>query len=217
MEMIYVESGTFTMGSPVLEEGRNDNETQHQVTLTKGYWLGKYEVTQAQWQSVMGDNPSIYGGETFSVNNVSWKDCQSFIGKINSQRNYRARLPTEAEWEYACRAGTTGAYSGTGVLDDMGWYYAPGILGGFHPVGQKRANAWGFYDMHGNVWEWCNDCYGVYDGDVVDPRGGKSSEDRVLRGGSGRSYMPYCRSAYRYRNNPDYHDDDCGFRLACSE
>ena len=213
MEMIYVAPGSFMMGSPASEEGHYGDETQHRVTLTKGYWLGKYEVTQAQWESVMRENPSEFNGHDRPVENVSWEDCQLFIRKINSQLNCGARLPTEAEWEYACRAGSTGPYGGNGNLDDMGWYY--GNSGGqTHPVGQKRANTWGFYDMHGNVLEWCNDRYGDYGGATTDPTGPASGESCVLRGGSWRGDTRRCRSANRNGDDPGYRYD--GFRLACS-
>ena len=214
MEMIYVAPGTFTMGSPSTEDGRFDDETQHEVTLSKGFWLGKYEVTQAQWQSVMGENPSKFPGGNHPVENVSWDDCQSFVRKVNSAQSCGARLPTEAEWEYACRAGSTGAYAGNGNLNDMGWY---GENSGSetHPVGQKQANAWGFHDMHGNVWEWCND-FGDYGGDTTDPTGPTSGGTRVLRGGGWNGNVRGCRSAFRNDYGPDLHDCDGGFRLCCS-
>ena len=219
MEMIYVAPGSFTMGSPSFEDGRYDEEVQHRVTLTKGYWLGKYEVTQRQWESVMGNNPSDFKGGDRLVDNVSWKDSQEFCRKVNDaairQFGGGARLPTEAEWEYACRAGSTGPYGGSGNLDDMGWY--GGNSGSkTHPVGQKQANAWGFHDMHGNVWEWCNDWYGSYDGDATDPIGPASGEIRVLRGGSWSLSARRCRSAFRLRLIPGFRSYDYGFRLCCS-
>ena len=219
MEMICVAPGSFTMGSPSSEEGRYDDETQHRVTLTKGFWLGRYEVTQKQWQSVMGPNPSSFQGDSNPVDNVSWNDCQEFVRKVNdaARRQFGggARLPTEAEWEYACRAGTSGAYAGTGRLDDMGWYW-DNSGGKTHPVGQKRPNAWGFYDMHGNVYEWCSDRFGNYEGDTTNPIGAASGDDRVLRGGSWGRHARYCRSAYRHRYDPGYRYFHYGFRLCCS-
>ncbi len=220
--------GSFTMGSPESEDGRENDETQHRVTLTKGYWLGETEVTQGQWKSVMGSNPSYFKGDNRPVENVSWDDCQEFIRKVNAEAERQfggeARLPTEAEWEYACRAGSTGAYAGTGDLDSMGWY--GGNSGSkTHPVGQKRPNAWGFYDMHGNVWEWCNDWYGSYpSGSVTDPAGAASGDLRVLRGGGWNDGARYCRSAFRLGNfpadrywlDPGDRGGDIGFRLACS-
>ena len=169
----------------------------------------------------MGENPSMFKGDNRPVENVSWEYCQSFISKINSQQHCGARLPTEAEWEFACRAGSTGPYGGNGKLDDMGWFY--GNSGGIfvifrdtHPVGQKRANAWGFYDMHGNVLEWCHDWYGDYGSAATDPVGPTSGGSRVLRGGSWRNDARECRSAFRGRLDPDYYINCAGFRLCCS-
>ena len=204
---------TFTMGSPPDEEERIYNETQHRVVLTKGFWLGQYEVTQAQWRSVMGNNPSGYKGDRRPVESVSWDDCRKFIAKCNAAaRGVRFALPTEAQWEYACRAGTTGPYAGSGDLDEMGWY--DGNRGnGTHPVGRKRPNAWNLYDMHGNVWEWCVDWDGVYEGDCTDPTGPASGEDRVLRGGCWHVNARYCRSAFRFGNLPGFRYLSIGFRL----
>ena len=223
MEMIYVAPGSFIMGSPESEKGRENYETQHRVTLTKGFWLGKYEVTQKQWKSVMGESYSFsdFKGDNRPVDNVSWYDCKKFIKRVNWQgRNYDARLPSEAEWEYACRAGSTGAYGGNGKLDDMGWY--DGNSGKeTHPVGQKSANGWGFHDMHGNVREWCNDWFDYYDnGSTNDPQGpakGILSElcgnPRVLRGGGCGNSARDCRSASRDGYDPGFHFG--GFRLCC--
>ena len=223
MEMIYCEPGAFTMGSPASEVGRYDDETQHKVTLTKGFWIGKYEVTQAQWTSVMGYNPSEFKGDDHPVENVSWDDCQQFIHHVNAHKNCGARLPTEAEWEYACRAGSTGAYGGSGRLGDMGWY--EGNSGGTtHAVGRKKANAWGIHDMHGNVAEWCHDrSGGHYYDDVEDPKGPPTDTSffkgnyRVVRGGNwwfGRAKD--CRSAYRTECAGGNRLEYIGFRLCCS-
>ena len=238
MDMIYVAPGSFMMGGPESEKGRYKDETLHRVTLTKGFWLGRYPVTQLQWKSVMGTNPSYFQPSFLSkifltdtgvyerrpVENVSWNDCQEFIRKVNMLARSRfggeARLPTEAEWEYACRAGSVGAFAGTGDLDSMGWYGFCGMGNSSpktHPVGQKSPNAWGFYDMHGNVWEWCNDRYGAYSGySVTDPAGAVSGDLRVLRGGSWFNRARYCRSASRGGNSPSYRCRSIGFRLACS-
>ena len=219
MEMIYVAPGSFVMGSPAPEAGRDKGETEHRVTLTKGFWLGKVPVTQEQWLSVMESNPSYFKGEKCPVDSVSWEDCQKFISKINEILNCAARLPTEAEWEYACRAGTTGPYGGTGNIDDMGWYDNTFLGFGLksHPVAQKSPNAWGFYDMHGNVWEWCNDWYGNYSNrSVTDPTGPASGDRRVLRGGGWCNYARYCRSAHRGRHQPGFRSRNFGFRLCCS-
>ena len=146
------------MGSPATEAGRFDDETIHPVKLTKGFWLGKYEVTQAQWESVMGENRSRFKGPDRPVDSVSWEDCQSFIRKANVALGGVARLPTEAEWEYACRAGSGAAISGNGHLGDMAWYDR-NSGSQTHDVGKNQANHWGFYDMHGNVLEWCHDWF----------------------------------------------------------
>ena len=213
MEMIYVAPGSFMMGSG---NGDNDEKPVHKVTLTKGYWLGKYEVTQAQWQSVMESNRSSFSGDDRPVENVSWNDCSEFVKKVNAVLGLDVvRLPTEAEWEYACRAGTTGDFGGTGLLAEMGWY-CDNSGRETHPVGQKKANNWGFHDMHGNVWEWCNDWFGDYGNATTDPTGPASGVLRVLRGGSWRNFARYCRSAYRYRYTPDDRDSNGGFRLCCS-
>ena len=216
MEMIYVVPGSFTMGSPRWEKGRDNDEMQHRVTLTKGFWLGKYEVTQTQWKSVMGNNPSHFKGDDLPVEKVSWNACQEFIRRVNDVLNCGARLPTEAEWEYACRAGTRGPYAG-GSLDSIGWYKS-NSSGRIHPVGQKRANPWGFYDMHGNVWEWCADWYGDYQsGAVTNSQGVLSGVERIIRGGSRFREAESCRSANRLNRQPDSGYYNTGFRLCCSE
>ena len=222
MRFRWCPPGTFTMGSPASEEGRYDNETQHCVILTNGFWMGETPVTQKQWKSVMGNNPSHFTGGLFSggslpVEEVSWNDCQIFIQKVKAALNCGVRLPTEAEWEYACRAGTTGAYGGSGKLDEMGWYR--GNSGDkTHPVGQKKPNDWGLYDMHGNVWEWCADWWGEYPSQsVIDPTGPSTGSRRVLRGGGWYDRARNCRSAARGRLDPDYRGNYyVGFRLLCS-
>lgn len=200
---------TFTMGSPEIESGRALDETPHEVRLTRGFWLGKYEVTQAEWTAVRGDKPSRIIGEDHPVEQVSWDDCRKFIGKL---KDHSCRLPTEAEWEYACRAGTTGEYAGE--LDPAGWYF--GNSGNTtHPVGRKEANAWGLCDMHGNVWEWCADWYDGYpEGLTVDPTGPASGEFRVFRGGGWYFVAGDCRSARRGKFIPGGRFFDLGFRLA---
>ncbi|MCG3174264.1 MAG: Serine/threonine-protein kinase pkn1 [Myxococcota bacterium] len=214
IEMVWIAPGAFMMGSPSTEEGREDDETQHLVTLTKGFWLGKHQVTQAQWRAVMGGDPSHFLGDTVPVESVSWDDCQRFVARMNQIiPGGGFRLPTEAEWEYACRAGTAGAYAGAGDLDEMGWY---GDNSGreTHPVGQKQPNAWGLYDMHGNVWEWCEDSYSKYpSGPVIDPLN-KSGSNRLGRGGGWNDYARSCRSAFRYSFSPDLRFSGMGFRLA---
>ncbi len=217
MEMVWCPPGTFTMGSPENEEGRGKDETQHQVILTQGFWMAKYEVTQEQWKSVMGDNPAKFqNGDDYPVENVSWDDVREFCQKTG------LRLPTEAEWEYACRAGSKGMYAGTGNLDTMGWSM-PRLINiselsnGTHPVGQKNANAWGFHDMHGNVYEWCEDGYRDYpSGTVTNPTVPTGGMRRVLRGGCWGSQAGLCRSAARLSVSPTFRFHSFGFRPCCS-
>ena len=214
------------MGSPANEKGRFDNETQHRVRLTKGFWLGKYPVTQRQWKSVLGGNPSYFKGYDLPVETVSWDDCQEFIKKVNAALGCGARLPTEAEWEYACRAGTTTAYSWGNALNGdrancNGNYPCEATRKGPYikkttPVDKYGANPWGLCDMHGNVFEWCADWFGDYSGDAIDPTGQAAGGRRVLRGGCWYSHTRYCRSADRYCNFPDLRNYSYGFRLSCS-
>ena len=210
-------AGTFMMGSPSGEEGRSGDETQHKVTLTKGFWMGETEVTQGLWQAVTGSNPSHFKGDNLPVEQVSWEDCETFVKALNErygQAGMRWALPTEAQWEYACRAGSTGPYAGTGRLEDMGWYL--GNSGNqTHPVGTKQPNAWGLYDMHGNVWEWC----AWYTHDlgtqaVTDPKGPGQGSIRVYRGGSWCYGARFCRSASRIRDVPVYRLHGLGLRVA---
>jgi formylglycine-generating enzyme required for sulfatase activity len=222
LEMAYIWPGTFTMGSPVSEIIYKEEHPQTQVTLTRGYWLGKTEVSQAQWEALMGSNPSGFKEADRPVETVSWDDVMGFCRKLTERERWAGRLPggyeytlpTEAQWEYACRAGTTGPYGGDGNLDDMGWYY--GNSGQTtHRVGQKQANAWGLYDMHGNVSEWCLDWFVYYPGGSVrDPTGPSSGLFRVCRGGSWGSFNILCRSAFRGPADPRLTGTSLGFRLA---
>jgi formylglycine-generating enzyme required for sulfatase activity len=205
--------GTFMLGSPDSEPGRDSNEgPQHQVTISKAFELQTTEVTQSQWQAVMGSNPSYFKGPDFPVEQVSWDDAQVFIAKLNALGDgYRYRLPTEAEWEYAARAGTTGPYAGD--LDAMAWYHA-NSGNTTHPVATKAPNAWGLYDMHGNVWEWTQDWYGDYSASAVtDPVGPSSGSGRVRRGGGWGNHSRYCRSADRNLDSPDFRYGSLGLRL----
>lgn len=217
MEMIWCAPGSFLMGSPKTEDGRFEDELQHPVKLTKGFWLGKYEVTQEQWTSVMGSNTSRFKGDKRPVDSVSWVDCQAFIRKVNGSLGGAARLPTEAEWEYACRAGSPAAVSGSGYLDEMAWY-DKNSESQTHEVGKgKQPNEWGFYDMHGNVLEWCSDWFGkAEEQEAVDPKGPTMGSFRVLRGGCWFYFARDCRSAYRLKRAPDIRNCVNGFRLACS-
>ena len=215
MEFVGVPAGSFVMGSPEDEEGRYSDEVQHEVRISRGFWMGKYEVTQGEWEAVMGANPSYFDecGARCPVEMVSWDAVQEFIRRLNERESgsgYEYRLPTEAEWEYAARAGTTGARHGE--LDLIAWY--SDRRGRTHPVGQKRANAWGLHDMLGNVWEWTADWYGVYpSGAVTDPRGPDTGSTRVSRGGCWGCDAGTVRSATRNRGAPDPPYYLFGFRL----
>ena len=231
MKLVLIPKGTFMMGSPESEKGRDDVETQHEVTISKDYYLGVYEVTQAQYEKVIGKNPShfqggIVGNENadLPVEQVSWDDAVEFCKKlselpeeIKAGRVYR--LPTEAQWEYACRAGSKTAYSfddEEGLLPEHGWFKR-NSSNRTHTVGLLEPNAWGLYDMHGNVWEWCSDWYGDYPkGALSDPTGPKEGSYRVNRGGSWDFVAAHCRSAYRGRYDPSRRLDDDGFRVALS-
>lgn len=220
MEFVLIQSGDFMMGSPSSEEGREDDETQHQVVLEHDYWLGKYEVTQAQYEAVMGTNPSKFRDLQAPVEQVSWNDAVSFCEKVSLSTGKTVRLPSEAEWEYACRAGSQTRYcygdSDRG-LGEYSWHYN-NSEDQTHEVGLKRSNDWGLYDMHGNVSEWCYDVYDAYPGgSVAHSDGLLSSGSRVLRGGSWSEDPKYCRSANRSRIVPTYSYYFYGFRVAMTQ
>jgi uncharacterized protein (TIGR02996 family) len=213
----WVLPGTFLMGSPPGEEGREPyegaDERQHRVTLTKGFFLGVHAVTQEQWQAVMGSNPSRFKGETLPVEQVSWDDCREFCRKLSERDGQRYRLPTEAEWEYACRGGTTTPFHfGETISTQQANYngnhtYGKGTKGQYRQkttaVGTFPANAWGLFDMHGNVWEWCEDWFGPYpESEITDPKSPDKGTPRVLRGGSWYYAARGCRSAYRHHLVP---------------
>ena len=217
MEMIWCAPGSFTMGSPITEAGRFDDETQHTVTITRGFWLGKYEVTQRQWESVMHSNLSRFKGPDNPIENISWHDCMMFVRRVKSETKLPVRLPTEAEWEYACRAGSESAISGNGKLPDMAWYDDNSECQ-THEVGTHTPNAWGFFDMHGNVLEWCADWFSLPTSDgVADPKGPPSGSFKMLRGGCWFFYERDCRSAYRLKRDPTLRNCIFGFRLACTD
>ena len=219
-EMVRVEGGTFRMGA-TSEQGSDvwDNEKPvHSVTLS-GYYIGKTEVTQALWKAVMGINPSRFKGDYLPVENVSWDDCQEFIRKLNSMTGQNFRLPTEAEWEFACRGGNNSRgykYSGSNNLGSVAWY--DGNSGNkTHPVGTKAPNELGIYDMSGNVWEWCADWYGDYSsGAQTNPTGPYGGSNRVYRGGSWNYDVGRCRSSNRDFYYPWIRDIILGLRLALS-
>jgi formylglycine-generating enzyme required for sulfatase activity len=188
MKFAWISRGSFRRGD-------------HRVTITRGFYTGVYPVTQAQWQEVMPNNPSRFkGDDNCPVEEVSWEDCQEFCAKLRQKDGKPYRLPTEAEWEYACRAGTTTAYYTGDGEDDLkraGWYYV-NSGGKTHPVGELAPNDWGLYDMHGNVWQWCQDWHGPYPaGDIVDLEGPDKGEIHVLRGGCWGDYPGCCCSAFR--------------------
>jgi formylglycine-generating enzyme len=212
LDMLWCKPGAFMMGSPAGEKGRKGNETQHEVTLTKGFYLGKYEVTQEQWEKVMGSNPSKFKGATLPVETIKWHDAMDFCKKLTQMEKAAGRLPevwvytlpTEAQWEYACRAGTTTAYSFGDTITPKQANYDEGKVGKTTSVGTYPVNAWGFHDLHGNVWEWCSDWYGDYPGgSVTDPVGPSDGASRVIRGGSWIYFIGRdLRSAGRFRYAP---------------
>ena len=220
MEFVWMPTGRFEMGSPADEEGRNDDEVQREVRIGRGFWMGKYEVTQGEWEAVMRSNPSWFSncGSRCPVEQVSWEATQEFIRRLNERESgseYRYRLPTEAEWEYAARAGTTGVRYGE--LDLIAWYWN-NSGGTTHPVGQKQANAWGLHDLLGNVWEWVGDRYGEYPaGSAEDPTGPSTGSYRVFRGGGWYAYARLVRSALRYYYSPGARSSSIGFRLVRAE
>jgi formylglycine-generating enzyme required for sulfatase activity len=239
LELVLIPAGEFLMGSPDLDKNaQNIEKPQHQVRITKPFYLGAYPVTQEQWKAVMGNNPSRLKGPKNPVEQVSWDDCQEFLKRLNERfrRSHPSpllvgerefRLPTEAQWEYACRAGSTTRYCFGNAEKQLGKYAWYGKNSGdkTHPVGEKKPNAWGLYDMHGNVSEWCADWFG---GDythsrtddptgptmAVDEQGITKGVPRMIRGGNYRSLPKFCRSASRISNVPDFSYYDLGFRVA---
>jgi formylglycine-generating enzyme required for sulfatase activity len=232
--LAWISPGTFTMGSPTNEVDRSDDEgPQTVVTISRGFWMGKYEVTQGEYLALIGSNPSCFTSIngysddlTRPVEKVAWHAATNYCGLLTQGEraagriptNCAYRLPTEAEWEYACRAGTTTRFSygddpGYSNLTNYAWYGEPYSTGTTHPVGLKLPNPWGLYDMHGNVWECCQDGYGPYaGGSAIDPPGPAMSSYRVMRGGSW--YLDrYCRSALRIYALPDDRFNNAGFRL----
>ena len=221
IEMVKVEAGSFDMGAtPEMENPDASEKPVHRVTLTNNYNIGKYEVTQALWQAVMGNNPSYFKGEDLPVEQVSWNDCQDFISKLNAMTGKKFRLPSEAEWEYAARGGKKSRgyqYSGSNTLGDVAWN--DGNSGSkTHAVGTKQPNELGIYDMTGNVWEWCQDWYGSYSSSPqTNPTGAVSGSGRVYHGGSWVSSARDCRSSYRGLSTPGARSFILGLRLVLSE
>ncbi|MDM8543712.1 SUMF1/EgtB/PvdO family nonheme iron enzyme [Desulfococcaceae bacterium HSG9] len=226
MKFVYIPPGKFMMGSPESEKGRDNEKKQHEVTLSKGFYMGTTEVTQAQWKAVMGNNPSRFKkcGDNCPVESVSWNDVQDFIKKLNQkEKTDKYRLPTEAEWEYAARAGSQTAFANGEITEikcgqdpnlvKMGWYC--GNSGDkTHSVGEKSPNVWGLHDMHGNVYEWCQDWFGNYSSSpVADPKGPSTGSNRVCRGGCWMGTATGCRSANRWSREPVSRLSFLGFRL----
>ncbi|RJP76760.1 MAG: formylglycine-generating enzyme family protein [Desulfobacteraceae bacterium] len=238
LSLIYIPAGTFLMGSPVTEPGRGDDETQHHVTISKGFYISTAEISQEQFQTIMGYNPSAYQnlGKNYPVEQVSWNECQVFIEKLNQKEKTRKyRLPTEAEWEYACRAGTNKAFASGEIvhtdcrifetLDKIGWYCGNSDFQP-HQIARKKPNPWGLFDMHGNVQEWCldhstgmsawsrraNADTDTYVDNIVDPLSRKG-ERRIFRGGSWNQSSKYARSANRSYYRPTAKRNDLGFRI----
>ena len=223
--MVYIPSGKFTMGSPPEEKGYENERPQIKDVNVSAICMGKYEVTQTQWQAIMGNNLSYFKDNLQNpVDTVSWDDAQEFCKKLSQKAGREFRLPSEVEWEYACRAGTTTAYSfgdNASLLGEYAWY-TDNSGSKTHPVGQKKPNPWGLYDMHGNVWEWCQDSYEKYGGesDLIRKTGKaitKENNNRsyLLRGGSWGNNAQACRSAFRLGNNARFQDDSLGFRVVC--
>lgn len=226
-DMVAIKGGTFQMGSPTTEKERSDNETLHEVTVSN-FQMGQTEVTQKQWQAVMGTNPSSFKGQDLPVDSVSWNDAQAFITRLKQQTGREFRLPTEAEWEYASRSGTTTPFSfGDNISPEQVNYdgnypYSNGQKGEYRQttiaVKSLPANAWGLYEMHGNVLEWCSDWYGDYSTEAVtNPTGATNGMSRVLRGGSWYGSAWNARSAFRYYSTPDYGNYYVGFRFALGQ
>ena len=221
IDMVKVKSGTFKMGATSeMKKTYDDEKPVHKVILTNNYYMGKYEVTQALWQEVMGSNPSYFKGDNLPVEQVSWNDCQEFINKLNSITGRKFRLPTEAEWEYAARGGKKSRgyqYSGSSNISDVAWY-TDNSGSKTHPVGTKQSNELGLYDMTGNVWEWCQDwCSSYVSSSQRNPTGAVSGAGRVYRGGSWNSVAVSCRSSYRGNHIPGARNYYLGLRLVLSE
>ena len=224
LELQPIPAGTFLIGSPETEKARGEDETRHEVTLTQPFLIGKYPVTQAQWRAVMGSNPSYFQGANLPVENVSWDDAQSFCVKVHEKTGHTVCLPTDAQWEYSCRAGTSTPFhfgqelNGTQANCHGDYPYGTPQkgpnLGKTSPVGSYPANAWGLYDMHGNVWEYCQDWYAAYPKQsVTDPRGPEVGSDCLFRGGCWNGGAAFCRSANRLRDVPSFRGIRRGFRL----
>jgi len=224
LEMVYVKGGTFMMGAT--EEQGDDaydwEKPAHEVTLTKDYYIGKFEVTQGVWEAVMGENPSSFdeSGDDYPVEHVSWNEIQDFLRELNRLTGRKYALPTEAQWEYAARGGNKSKgykYSGGNDIGEVAWYDA-NSGDKTHPVGKKTPNELGIYDMSGNVWEWCSDCYDNYyysESPETDPTGPSEGSNRVVRGGGWFNGAGGCRVSNREYTHQGFRYDYCGFRVVC--
>jgi formylglycine-generating enzyme required for sulfatase activity len=229
---VWIPPGTFTLGSPDTEVDREASEgPQTEVAVTRGFWMNRYEVTQGEYFAVMGANPSAFPGDpNRPVERVSWRDATNYCARLTAQERQAGRLPagmhyrlpTEAEWEYAARAGTSTRFSfgddpDYAMLASYGWFGGNNNVDGPKRVGLKAPNPWGLFDMHGNVYEWCSDWLDTYaGGSATDLRGYPESVLCAARGGSYASSGRYCRSAYRYGFLQDYTDIYTGFRVVVS-
>lgn len=228
LKLVLIPPGKFLMGSPTTEERRRESEEQHRVTVSRPFYSSATEVTQRQWKSVMDSAPwqgkrLVREGDGFAATYVNWDDASEFCQRLSEKERRTYRLPTEAEWEYACRAGTVTAYSfgsDFAQLNKYAWigsntFDADAKFA--HLVGQKQTNPFGLHDMHGNVWEWCGDWYSpkLDEDDYVDPRGPQEGLRRVIRGGSWHGAASLCRSANRFYRRPDMRTNDVGFRVVC--
>lgn len=239
-KMIHIDGDTFTMGATDETETEDgDEKPAHQVTLSS-YFIGETPVTQALWKAVMDSNPSCFDGDRRPVDNVSWSDCQTFISRLNQLTGKEFRLPTEAEWEFAARGGDRSkghVYAGSNDVDEVAWYWKNSGCEylhdsddewdddkleknrcSTHDVATKKLNELGIYDMSGNVWEWCQDWYRDYSGDLqTNPTGPASGSDRVIRGGCWGFRAETCRVSFRFYKQPKQGNYLCGLRLALSE
>jgi formylglycine-generating enzyme required for sulfatase activity len=223
MEFVYIPAGTFFMGSPEQEHGRqNDESPRREISITKGFYMGKFEVTQEQWLIVMKRNPSVFSDKnsfkSHPVDWVSWNDCNEFIQHLNGMGLGTFRMPTEAEWEYACRAGTkTRYYWGNDPNNEKVYQFCWAFSraeGRSHPVGLKKPNPWGLYDMSGNVWEWCSDWRGPYNpSNTTNPKGAETGTKKIYRGGSWFNKPATLRSANRNGHEPDIPFTNAGLRI----
>ena len=216
IHFVRIEPGEFLMGASASEAGHGSWATQHHVKLTKPYWMATTEVTQAQWKAVMGSNPSNHQADDHPVEQVTWTEAVEFCNRLSAKEGKRYRLPTEAQWEYACRAGSgTEYYTGSGeaALRQAGWFNANSDNQTHAPAG-KSPNAWGLYDMHGNVWEYCSDGYADLTGaDAIDPVGDPNASEHVVKGGGWDNEAEMCRSANRGKLGPNSRLVDVGMRL----